>query len=241
MQTKKVKADKIGLIAHRGLSGIEVENTRQAFIEACKKDYYGIETDIRYTADKKLVVFHDDSILRLNGSDILIKDLTYQQLLEKELLGGLKKEKKGYICPLDEYIEICNQYDKYMVIEFKDGFILEDIKPIIDYIEHKSNSNKIIYISFNMQYLKEIRKYREKATIQYLCGIIDEKLFDELIKYRFDVDMFQNDLNIDLAKRLKAKGIKINMWTVDDPSKFDELKALGVDYITTNILENEKC
>ena len=39
------------VVAHRGLSGIERENTAAAFVAAGNRSYYGIETDIWRTAD----------------------------------------------------------------------------------------------------------------------------------------------------------------------------------------------
>ena len=53
----------IKIIAHRGVSGLERENTCAAFIAAGNRSYYGIETDVHVTKDGKFIVFHDDSII----------------------------------------------------------------------------------------------------------------------------------------------------------------------------------
>ena len=45
METLKLENNKTKMIAHRGLSGLEKENTAVAFIAAGNKSYYGIETD----------------------------------------------------------------------------------------------------------------------------------------------------------------------------------------------------
>ena len=42
MDTVKIIKGKTKLIAHRGLSGIETENTAAAFVAAGNRDYYGI-------------------------------------------------------------------------------------------------------------------------------------------------------------------------------------------------------
>lgn len=41
----------VNMIAHRGVSGLERENTCAAFVAAGNRSYYGIETDIHRTAD----------------------------------------------------------------------------------------------------------------------------------------------------------------------------------------------
>ena len=65
------------MIAHRGLSGLERENTYPAFIAAGNRSYFGIETDIHKTADGEFVVIHDETTERVSGGiygtdDVLI-------------------------------------------------------------------------------------------------------------------------------------------------------------------------
>ena len=65
------------MIAHRGLSGLERENTYHAFIAAGNRSYFGIETDIHKTADGEFVVIHDETTERVSGGrygthDVLI-------------------------------------------------------------------------------------------------------------------------------------------------------------------------
>ena len=47
--------------AHRGLSSLYPENTMAAYRAARDAGIPGIELDVHLTADKKLVVFHDDT------------------------------------------------------------------------------------------------------------------------------------------------------------------------------------
>lgn len=73
--------------AHRGLHGGTMpENSLSAFRAAVEKGY-GIETDIRFTKDKKIVVFHDDDLLRMTGDKRQVSDCTYEEL-SALTLGG---------------------------------------------------------------------------------------------------------------------------------------------------------
>lgn len=68
--------------AHRGLhqsDGSIVENSLTAFQEAVSQGY-GIELDLQLSKDKKVVVFHDDNLLRVCGIDKKINECTYAQL-----------------------------------------------------------------------------------------------------------------------------------------------------------------
>lgn len=77
-------------IAHRGLhSGNSAvpENSLPAFRAAIDQGY-GIEFDLRITLDGRVVVFHDDDLLRMCGTPGRLEDLTLSQLRQLRLLGS---------------------------------------------------------------------------------------------------------------------------------------------------------
>ena len=58
MASNTVKVPEKGstrFVAHRGVSGLECENTAAAFIAAGNRTYYGVETDIWRTSDGKFL------------------------------------------------------------------------------------------------------------------------------------------------------------------------------------------
>ena len=65
MDSIKLDTRTAKMIAHRGLSGIEKENTNAAFIAAGNRSYFGIETDVHKTVDGKFVIIHDDTTGRV--------------------------------------------------------------------------------------------------------------------------------------------------------------------------------
>lgn len=72
-------------IAHRGLytKGVP-ENSMDAFKRAVEKGF-DIELDVRLTKDCKVIVFHDDDLMRMFGVEGKVCDFTYQQLQAFEL------------------------------------------------------------------------------------------------------------------------------------------------------------
>ncbi|MBE5775575.1 MAG: glycerophosphodiester phosphodiesterase, partial [Clostridiales bacterium] len=65
MNTIKIDHGNVKMVAHRGVSGLELENTNAAFVAAGNRSYYGIETDVHVTLDGKFVCFHDDNTGRV--------------------------------------------------------------------------------------------------------------------------------------------------------------------------------
>ena len=65
MDTTKINRGNTKMIAHRGLSGLETENSIPAFVAAANRSYYGIETDVHRTGDGRFVIIHDDATDRV--------------------------------------------------------------------------------------------------------------------------------------------------------------------------------
>ncbi len=55
------------------------ENSLEAFKRA-REAGYGVELDVQYTKDKKLVVFHDANLKRMCGVDAKVADYDYEEL-----------------------------------------------------------------------------------------------------------------------------------------------------------------
>jgi len=73
--------------AHRGLHGNGIpENSMAAFRKALEGGY-GIELDAHLLKDGNMAVVHDSSLLRTTGKDVLIEDLTAEDLKDYPLEG----------------------------------------------------------------------------------------------------------------------------------------------------------
>ena len=99
--------------AHRGLwDGEKPENSLPAF-RAAVEHGFGIETDIHITRDDQLVVFHDDSLKRMCGTDIGIADCTLSELREYRLANTA-----CLIPTLDEFLDTVGDHTP-LLIEIK--------------------------------------------------------------------------------------------------------------------------
>ena len=87
MDTIKLQKNGVKMIAHRGLSGIERENTCPAFVAAGNRSYFGIETDVHVTRDGKFVIIHDETITRvsLGESNLNVEECTFDEIKDVEL------------------------------------------------------------------------------------------------------------------------------------------------------------
>ncbi len=54
MDTIKIEKKNTLMVAHRGVSGLEKENTLAAFVAADNRSYYGVETDVHRTRGRQV-------------------------------------------------------------------------------------------------------------------------------------------------------------------------------------------
>ena len=239
MNTIKINKKNTALIAHRGVSGIECENTAAAFVAAGNRSYFGIETDVHKTADGKFIIIHDDTTDRVSAENLSVENSNFDVLRQLRLKAGDGKTREDLCLPsLEEYLRICKTYGKIGVLEFKNPFEKSDIEKILTIVKNEYETDKLIFISFDYNNLVYVKELDNTSTVQFLCGCpVDDALIEKLLKYGMDLDIDYSYLDEDAIKRLHDNGIKINCWTVDETCDAERLAEWGVDYITSNILE----
>lgn len=226
-------------IAHRGLSGIELENTMPAFTAAGNHSYYGIETDVHVTRDGKFVVFHDDDTKRLSDKNFVISDTDYETIKSLRLKSVKNHTSSDdYEIPdLKDYLSVCAQYDKTAVIELKQRIETKYIKEIYLETEKYHNVKNTIFISFSLENLLDLRRDFPDVNVQYLKENFNDDVLNILKKYKMDLDLGYWVCSKEVIDICHANNIKVNVWTVDNPGDAERLIDYGVDYITSNILE----
>ena len=239
MNTVKFDKKNTLVVAHRGLSGIETENTNAAFVAAGNRSYYGIETDIRRTADGDFVVSHDRTFERVGGVDINVETTDIGALQKIRLLDKDGSRDRADLHPttLENYIAICKKYEKHCVLELKSDFTDEETEAYIEKIKKYDYLDNVTFISFKYDVLLRIRKILPTQSVQFLFKEFSDEIIENVKRDKFDVDVYHKSLNEDIIKELHEAGIKVNCWTVDDALRAEELASYGVDFITTNILE----
>lgn len=240
--TIKIQGKKVKMVAHRGMSGLERENTQVAFVAAGNRSHFGIETDIHKTIDGKYVTFHDNTTKRVTNEavDIEIEKATYKELSEIILpdLDGSTVRQDIRIPLLQEYIHICKKYEKTCVLEIKGLFAEDDIAEVIDIIRQMEYLDHVIFIAFDVENCIAVRKLLPEQPVQWLLyEEITEREKAILYQYHFDLDAYYKRLSKELVDELHAHGLVVNCWTCDNVDEAKELIDMGVDFITSNILE----
>ena len=234
MNTVSFAKGSVKVVAHRGVSGLETENTCAAFIAAGNRSYWGVETDVRCTADGNFIILHDETAERLSGSAIKPEEHTLEELRALRLYERGTKEKAEYLMlpTLEEYIRICKKYDKTCVLELKTEMDEATAASMIERIRKEEYLHHVIFISFLWEDLVHVRRLCPDQKLQFLFGgdfMQQENAIGRLAEYRFDVDVNYRALSEEWVRRFHEAGMEVNCWTVDDPSDAERLSAWGVD------------
>ena len=242
MNTIKIDAKQTKMIAHRGVCGLERENTCAAFVAAGNRSYFGIETDVHVTADGKFVIIHDETTDRVSGGTHCVNveespmaalaDITLPDLDGRGTRGDIR------IPSLAEYVRICKKYEKMCVLEVKNRFAEPDLKSMINEIGALGYLDGMIFISFSWDNCTDLRRLLPDAKIQWLTDLeVTDDMIARLTENKLDLDIYFERLDAATIARLHDAGIAVNCWTVDNAAVGQALADAGVDFITTDILE----
>jgi len=113
-------------IGHRGTLVDYDENTLEAFDIAIKSGANCIELDVRRTKDRKLIVFHDNTLTRITNGKGVLKNLTYNDV--KNLKTKIRNQKIPLLEEAMDYITDKTQ----LIIHLKDEGIEKEVIGLIE-------------------------------------------------------------------------------------------------------------
>ena len=245
MDTIKIDRKNAKLIAHRGVCGLETENTAAAFIAAGNRNFYAIETDVQVTADGEFVLMHDDSTGRVADVDLVIKDTDYSVLRDiclKEIIYGkespLAKSRSDLRIPtLSEYIRICKKYGKKCMIEFKGFFAPEDVDRVLELVEKEGYIHQSIFTAWDINALIQVRQKLPTQEIIIAIRDFNEDVVEILNKYSFEISLRCDKVSKEVIETAHANGRKVLVWYANTKEDAEKMAGLGVDYLVSNIFE----
>lgn len=226
-------------IAHRGYSAFHRENSVASFRAAAEMSFFGIETDVHVTLDGKYVIIHDEITGRVAEKNINVEESNWEDVraIPLRIKNGEDTEEARTIPSLEEYIKVCKDYNKIAVLELKNHFEPKCVQEIVDIIKGMDYLDNMIFISFDLPNLQELKRIDSNIKAQYLTTIYNAKLLTLLQENNIDLDIYYRELNAAKVAKLHELGIKVNCWTVDTLDVAQKLVEMGVDYITTNVIE----
>ena len=222
------------IIAHRGASADEPENTLRAFQLAIDQGAQMIELDLHRSADGHVVVIHDETLDHTTNQRGRVDQLT---LADIQCADAGKGER---VPTLDEVLDLTTGKVR-LYLEIKDP---RAAAPVLQTIRARRCQDEMLLASFDLALMRQLGDEVRDIELGLILGT---ESWHPGVRYReafpwralrawnYHVLSIQAALCFPyLARRVKADGKRLYVWTVDREAQFARLTARGVDGICTN-------
>jgi glycerophosphoryl diester phosphodiesterase len=213
------------VIAHRGASGSELENSLAAFRAAAPQGADGVELDVHATVDGELIVHHDESV---NGTHIpraTARAIAALRLSNAEPIPTLAQA-LDVLGPLKVFVEIKGLDPKW------DDRLLETL-------DNGPNPSGYAVHSFDHRIVRRLGEQRPTLPRGVLMGAYPVRPLSDMEDAGASILWQERNLTDELLVRAVhgapgGGGARIFVWTVDEPEDLTRFVAWGVDGICTN-------
>jgi glycerophosphoryl diester phosphodiesterase len=212
------------IIAHRGASRAERENTVAAMRRARRDGADAVELDIRRCADDTLVVHHD---ARLEDGRALC-DLPATVLPE-------------YVSRLDAALDACA--GMWVNVEIKNDDRDPDVDPadtiadaVVDALRRRGEPQRWLISSFRRSTIDRCHALAPEIRTAWLCDEVPVAALDDLAAAgHHAIHPRYTALDLETLAACRRAALAVNVWTCDDPDDMLRLARWGVDGICTNV------
>ncbi|MDO5025290.1 MAG: glycerophosphodiester phosphodiesterase family protein [Trueperella sp.] len=232
------------IFAHRGLKTKAPENTLAAFRLAAEQGLTWLETDVDILGDGTPVIMHDTLLDRTTDRSGYFYDLT-QADLPVDAGSWFAADYAGEPMPtLRDLVDFMNETGMNANIELKANEqgkqkSLELIDNVLAELERLDPEREVIFSSFSHVLLTYLA---QKTTRPIGCLFVTENLWPdwksvlELVGAQY-IHPQDRGLTREMVQAFRAAGYGVNVWTVNDADRANELFNWGVTGVFSDVAD----
>jgi glycerophosphoryl diester phosphodiesterase len=210
------------VIAHRGASGYEYENSRAAFRRAVMLDADGVELDVHATEDGAIVVHHDPELAGFGP----IGELSLAEVRPVRLRNGEP------IPLLSEILDLVGDRDVYVEVK---SLPPAHEQALLGTLDRGPVPARYAVHSFDHRIIRRLGEARPELR----RGILLSAYLEEPVSAMQAVGattLWQEWQQVDqeLVNRVHDAGFTIIAWTVNEIGNLERMVRLGVDGLCGN-------
>jgi len=216
-------SSELAIIAYRGASAYEPENTLPAISKALELEADGVLVDVNATKDGVLVAFADDKVL-VEGKEVYLSEIEYSVLREKVRLS-----KECYVPTLDEVIDLVKGRAKIVLVPKTEGVE----RTIINKLGEKGVLNDAVVASKNIEVL---RRFKDLEQSIKLANVVSHPFphIDNLRRQGISfIVMPPGLIRGRIVKEAHTRGLEVIAWVINDAATLSKVVNLGVDAVIT--------
>ncbi|MBD3257363.1 glycerophosphodiester phosphodiesterase [candidate division GN15 bacterium] len=220
------------IIAHRGSSVRETENTPAAFEAAIEDKADAVELDVRRTADNVLVVHHDPAV---TGTTKTIADMTVDEVRDAGRAAGVD------VPTLAEVVALCRGRIALDVESKEAGYEAEVAAVLTAHFDPEH----ILFTSFHDTSVRRLKELVPDARAGLLLGAPPPRTVGQRMSEAFPAARVRRSrcdvvlpiwhlMRLGVIPRLRRQKMPVIVWTVDEPRIARQAIRRGALGIITN-------
>lgn len=230
------------IVAHRGGGKLAPENTLAAIDVGARFGHTMIEFDAKLSIDGQIFLLHDDTLERTSDGAGIAGQQSWEQLLTIDAGSWYSPEFAGEHLPsLEQVAERCRQYGMMVNIEIKPTTGLEiETGTLVSLAARElwTGQTAPLLSSFSIESLEAA----QKTVPELPRGLLLDEWRDDWQQLTTKLGCVSIHLNHQLldssrVKMLKQAGLRILVYTVNDPVRATQLLQWGVDAICTDCID----
>jgi glycerophosphoryl diester phosphodiesterase len=212
------------VVAHRGASALHPPgNTLEAFLAAHELGADWVELDVHALGDGGLVVHHDP---------VLPDGRALHDMVTAEL--------PNWVPLLDASIAACEHMGVNVEIKADGPLALREalIADTVGMLVNFNDPDRFLITSFDSGIIAAVRALAPTLRTGFLTAgdpLAGAMLDDVAGAGHVAVNPWHPVVTQETVDAAHARGLTVNVWTVDDPARISQLAAFGVDAIITNL------
>ena len=244
-------------LAHRGASAHAPENTLEAYRLAVEEGAGGLELDVHMTRDGYVVVMHDDDVDRLTDGVGPVRDKTLRELealdagyhfsLDEGAASPHRVPYRGKGLKIPRLEEVFHEFPETPInLDIKENQVGFE-EAVLRIIAENGAEDRTFVASQEHRVIKKFREFSEGA-VPTSSSQFEVAVFLVLSRLRLErflrpayaalqVPTSYRGVEIVTPRFISAAhdlGVRVDVWTIDDPEEARRLLDLGVDVIMTN-------
>ncbi|WP_392432654.1 glycerophosphodiester phosphodiesterase [Yersinia sp. HM-2024] len=231
------------IAAHRGGGSLAPENTLAAIDVGARHGHKMIEFDAKLSQDGQIFLLHDDTLERTSNGWGMAGDLPWETLIQLDAGDWYSTAFRGERLPLlSEVASRCGQYGMAANIEIKPTTGTETPTgraiALAARLLWQGQATPPLLSSFSYEALVAA----QQAVPELPRGLLLDKWDDNWQAMTRELDCVSLHINhkqltVERVALLKAAGLRILVYTVNQPARAQELLSWGVDCVCTDRID----
>ena len=230
------------IVAHRGGGKLAPENTLAGIDTGARLGHKMIEFDVKLSLDGEIFLLHDDTLDRTSNGWGIAGQLPWEKLLQLDVGGWFGNDFAGERLPLlSQVAERCASYNMMANIEIKPTTGLEaETGRVVALAARELWQNQTAPLLSSFSY--DALAAAMQAVPELPRGLLLHEWHDDWQQMTESLDCISvhfnhKVLNQERVAALKAAGLRMLVYTVNQPERARALLSWGVDAICTDRID----